>query len=575
MGGRRRCGRQGAGVRRDDRARPPAGAERVRPGGLRALRHLLPRVRGRPRARRGAGLPLRCRGPARLLHRLLDRDHRLPRALRGRVVRGPAAGGHRSRRRGGAALPRAGPAVPVRRAGQGTRVPAAPHPAVPHPVRPHARRGTDEGRGEHRARGGRRRRVEPRDRAGGRHARAVGGDVARSFIPPGSGDLAPAPALDDALRPRDRRGRPARPGGEELRLPGGGREARRRRSRRLLPGLPPARAGDPDGLQGGQRGAVPVLRPPARRPARGHRRRSAEGVSPDHPAGRDGGLAPGRRALPRSRSRWCSRVFGEEWRAAAAPMAFVAIWAGLASLASMPGAVFKALGRSWLLTCDRGDAGRDPLPGDLVRRAARHHRGGRVAGGGEDGVPRPAGRDHRARAGNPLVRHVPRRRSRPRPLAGDGRRAVRAGRGAAARRGPRGGDSARHRPLPLAAAVGGARRVRPAGPSPARPAPSHDRDRGAGAARARAAAGGMRHGLRRAAAGRPAEGPRPGGAPHLLRGAGRLGRRARAAAGTRSGPWTTRSGACVTASGCTSAAAPTGNASSSGPRPAAGTRGCG
>ena len=43
-------------------------------------------------------------------------------------------------------------------------------------------------------------------------------------------------------------------------------------------------------------------------------------------------------------------LFGEKWRAAAAPMAFVAIWAGLASLASMPGAVFKALGRSWLLT---------------------------------------------------------------------------------------------------------------------------------------------------------------------------------------------------------------------------------
>ncbi len=43
-------------------------------------------------------------------------------------------------------------------------------------------------------------------------------------------------------------------------------------------------------------------------------------------------------------------LFGERWRAAAAPMAFVAIWAGLASLASMPGAVFKALGRSWLLT---------------------------------------------------------------------------------------------------------------------------------------------------------------------------------------------------------------------------------
>jgi O-antigen/teichoic acid export membrane protein len=43
-------------------------------------------------------------------------------------------------------------------------------------------------------------------------------------------------------------------------------------------------------------------------------------------------------------------LYGERWRAAAAPMAFVAIWAGLASLASMPGAVFKALGRSWLLT---------------------------------------------------------------------------------------------------------------------------------------------------------------------------------------------------------------------------------
>ena len=43
-------------------------------------------------------------------------------------------------------------------------------------------------------------------------------------------------------------------------------------------------------------------------------------------------------------------LYGERWRSAAAPLAFVAIWAGLASLASMPGAVFKALGRSWLLT---------------------------------------------------------------------------------------------------------------------------------------------------------------------------------------------------------------------------------
>jgi lipopolysaccharide exporter len=43
-------------------------------------------------------------------------------------------------------------------------------------------------------------------------------------------------------------------------------------------------------------------------------------------------------------------LYGEEWRAAAVPMAWVALWAGLASLATMPGAVFKALGRSWLLT---------------------------------------------------------------------------------------------------------------------------------------------------------------------------------------------------------------------------------
>ena len=57
------AGRQGAGVRRDARARPPAGAGRVRPGGLRARRHQLPRVPDRPRARRRAGLPLRCRGP--------------------------------------------------------------------------------------------------------------------------------------------------------------------------------------------------------------------------------------------------------------------------------------------------------------------------------------------------------------------------------------------------------------------------------------------------------------------------------------------------------------------------------
>jgi lipopolysaccharide exporter len=43
-------------------------------------------------------------------------------------------------------------------------------------------------------------------------------------------------------------------------------------------------------------------------------------------------------------------LYGKEWRAAVTPMALVALWAALASLAAMPGAAFKALGRSWLLT---------------------------------------------------------------------------------------------------------------------------------------------------------------------------------------------------------------------------------
>jgi PST family polysaccharide transporter len=43
-------------------------------------------------------------------------------------------------------------------------------------------------------------------------------------------------------------------------------------------------------------------------------------------------------------------LYGEEWRSAAEPLALISIWAGLASLASLPGSVFKALGRSWLLT---------------------------------------------------------------------------------------------------------------------------------------------------------------------------------------------------------------------------------
>jgi PST family polysaccharide transporter len=43
-------------------------------------------------------------------------------------------------------------------------------------------------------------------------------------------------------------------------------------------------------------------------------------------------------------------LYGSEWRDSATPMALIACWTALASLAAMPGAVFKAVGRSWLLT---------------------------------------------------------------------------------------------------------------------------------------------------------------------------------------------------------------------------------
>ncbi len=42
--------------------------------------------------------------------------------------------------------------------------------------------------------------------------------------------------------------------------------------------------------------------------------------------------------------------YGPAYRSSIAPLTYVAIWTGLASMASMPGAVFKAVGRSWLLT---------------------------------------------------------------------------------------------------------------------------------------------------------------------------------------------------------------------------------
>ena len=43
-------------------------------------------------------------------------------------------------------------------------------------------------------------------------------------------------------------------------------------------------------------------------------------------------------------------LYGPAWHAAVLPMALVACWTSLASLAAMPGAVFKAIGRTWLLT---------------------------------------------------------------------------------------------------------------------------------------------------------------------------------------------------------------------------------
>jgi lipopolysaccharide exporter len=45
-------------------------------------------------------------------------------------------------------------------------------------------------------------------------------------------------------------------------------------------------------------------------------------------------------------------LYGEEWRASVAPLAFIAIWASMSALTSLPGALFKAVGRSWLLTAN-------------------------------------------------------------------------------------------------------------------------------------------------------------------------------------------------------------------------------
>jgi PST family polysaccharide transporter len=45
-------------------------------------------------------------------------------------------------------------------------------------------------------------------------------------------------------------------------------------------------------------------------------------------------------------------LYGERWKASIAPLAGIAIWAAMSALTSMPGALFKAVGRSWLLTAN-------------------------------------------------------------------------------------------------------------------------------------------------------------------------------------------------------------------------------
>ena len=146
-----------------------------------------------------------------------------------------------------------------------------------------------------------------------------------------------------------RRGRRARPGGQELRLPdGGGKLGAAALGVYYLAFRLPELV-----ILTGFRVAGDVLFPFYSR-LRGAR---AEDIDDDLRRGYletvgSGRWSPGRRRWDgrARRCRWCWCSTASEWRDAAAPMALVAIWAGLASLATMPGAVFKALGRSWLLT---------------------------------------------------------------------------------------------------------------------------------------------------------------------------------------------------------------------------------
>jgi PST family polysaccharide transporter len=45
-------------------------------------------------------------------------------------------------------------------------------------------------------------------------------------------------------------------------------------------------------------------------------------------------------------------LYGDRWAASATPLGLIAVWAAFSALTSLPGALFKAIGRSWILTAN-------------------------------------------------------------------------------------------------------------------------------------------------------------------------------------------------------------------------------
>ena len=133
---------------------------------------------------------------------------------------------------------------------------------VPEAVLAAAPRRADQGRGQHRARLGGGRGVEPDHRPAGRRPVPVGGALDRLPLAAELRHLTHPPPADAELRPGHRGRRRAGSGRRQLRLPRRGSQAGRGRARRLLPRVPAAGARDPVGLPGGQRRPVPVLRAP-------------------------------------------------------------------------------------------------------------------------------------------------------------------------------------------------------------------------------------------------------------------------------------------------------------------------